>query len=202
MWDQRYRSDEYAYGTEPNVFFREVLNSYPVGSRILFPADGEGRNSVYAASLGHEVHAFDLSKEARKKALKLADKQGVTIDYTTGDFANMDFKPETFDAAALIFAHFPADLLSIYHNKIGKLVKTGGFIILEGFSKQNLPLREQNPAVGGPANPDMLFSAEQIQRDFLDFKIILLKEVERELNEGRYHNGTARLIRFIGQKTG
>jgi hypothetical protein len=48
-----------------------ILKNMPAG-RILFPAEDEGRNAVYAASLGWEVHAFDISERAKDKAEKLA----------------------------------------------------------------------------------------------------------------------------------
>jgi 2-polyprenyl-3-methyl-5-hydroxy-6-metoxy-1,4-benzoquinol methylase len=200
MWDERYGSVQYAYGTEPNVFFKYALEEYKPGKKILFPADGEGRNSVYAATLGYETVSFDLSEEARKKALKLASERGVQIEYQVGDFKGLHYQPASFDAAVLIFAHFPADLQSGYHRAIAELVKPGGLIILEGFSKNNLPLREKNPQVGGPANPAMLFTVDGIRDDFFNFEILELAETETELKEGKYHLGKASLIRFVGRK--
>jgi hypothetical protein len=46
----------------------------------------------------------------------------------------------------------------------------------------------------------MFFSEDTIKRDFSDFEIIQLEEVEIELNEGKYHNGTGKVIQFIGKK--
>ena len=200
MWDERYRSLGYAYGREPNVFLKGAFAEYKPGKKMLFPADGEGRNSVYAASLGHDVYAFDLSEKAREKALRLADERRVSIEYKAGDFRNLDYKPESFDAAALIYAHFPPDLISEFHKKIGTLIRSGGLLILEGFSKNNLPLREKNPKVGGPKNPEMLFSTGSIRADFPGFEILQLEEAETELNEGEFHQGLARVIRFVGKK--
>ena len=51
FWNQRYSDKAYAYGTEPNAFFKSQLDQRPPG-RILLPAEGEGRNAVYAATLG------------------------------------------------------------------------------------------------------------------------------------------------------
>jgi hypothetical protein len=61
-------------------------------------------------------------------------------------------------------------------------------------------LREANPKVGGPNKIEMLFSVDSIKNDFPDFEIIQLEEVEIELNEGEYHNGRGKVIRFIGCK--
>lgn len=200
MWESRYASEAYAYGTAPNKFFKEAIDNLQLSGKILFPAEGEGRNAVYAAKKGLEVIAFDLSEAGKKKALQLAKTEQVSIDYQVGDLMNLPLVNEKFEGAALIFAHFPPPLLSPYHKKIGSLLQPGGILILEGFSTGHLEKRIENPNVGGPNNLDMLFSTESIQQDFPDFEIIQLEEVEVELKEGLFHNGTGKVIRFIGKK--
>jgi cyclopropane fatty-acyl-phospholipid synthase-like methyltransferase len=200
MWDNRYSNKEYAYGTEPNAFFKQTIDNLKIKGNLLLPAEGEGRNAVYAAKKGLTVHAFDISIEGKKKAFQLAEKENVKIDYQVGDFFEMVFTEEHFDAAALVFAHLPPPVLSKYHKKIEALIKTNGYIILEGYSKNNLPLRMANPAIGGPEKIEMLFSTESIKADFPDFEIIQLEEVEVHLTEGLYHNGVSKVIRFVGRK--
>lgn len=70
-WNERYSTDEFAYGEEPNAYFKEQLDKLNAGA-ILFPAEGEGRNAVFAATRGWRVAAFDISTEGKKKALRLA----------------------------------------------------------------------------------------------------------------------------------
>lgn len=200
MWDDRYSDEEYAYGIAPNVFLKESIDKFKLKGDMLFPAEGEGRNAVYAAKCGLKVTAFDTSIEGRKKALKLAAKEKVEITYEVGDFFELDLINKLYDAAALIYAHFPPPLLSKYHQKIGDLIKPNGLIILEGFSKNNLKWRAKNPNIGGPNMEEMLFSKASIQKDFPDFEIIQLEETEVELQEGKYHNGIGSVIRFIGKK--
>ena len=77
-WNDRYSNEEFAYGEEPNNYLREKLAELPVGE-ILFPAEGEGRNAVFAAKHGWAVSAFDISLEWKNKALKLADKNNVDL---------------------------------------------------------------------------------------------------------------------------
>ena len=64
MWDQRYSEQSYAYGTVPNTFIKAFLDTEKPG-KIVFAAEGEGRNAVYAARHGWEVEAFDLSATGR-----------------------------------------------------------------------------------------------------------------------------------------
>lgn len=200
MWDTRYSVEDYAYGTDPNVFFKDSIEKYKIKGKLLLPAEGEGRNAVYAAKKGLDVTAFDTSIEGKKKALKLAAKENVSINYEVGDFFDLELTNHQYDAAALIYAHFPTPLLSNYYKKTGDLILPNGIIILEGFSKNNLNYREKNPTIGGPNNSDMLFSKESILKDFPDFEVILLEETEVELKEGNFHNGTGSVIRFIGRK--
>lgn len=200
MWDERYSNEAYAYGTEPNNFLANCIVKHQLTGRMLFPAEGEGRNAIYAAKQGLEVTAFDISAEGKRKALELASKEKVKIKYQVGEFFDLDIMNEKYDAAALIYAHFPPPILSKYHRKIADLLEVGGLLILEGFSKSHLPLRDANPAVGGPNKIEMLFSIESIQNDFHGFEIIQLEEVEVDLKEGNYHNGISKVIRFVGRK--
>ncbi len=40
FWNERYAAKDYAYGIEPNVFFKTQLEFFSMG-KILFPAEGE-----------------------------------------------------------------------------------------------------------------------------------------------------------------
>ncbi len=200
FWDTRFKQDAYVYGTLPNTFFKETIDRYKPTGNLLLPAEGEGRNAIYAAKTGLNVYAFDTSIEGKNKAMKLAERNNVTINYEVGDFFNLELLNQTFDVAALIFAHFTADIVSDYHKKISELLKPNGLLILEGFSKNHIEFQKQNPKVGGPKNEDMLFSKETIERDFPNFEILKLEDVEDMLKEGEFHDGKAKLIRFIGRK--
>lgn len=198
-WNERYSKEEFAYGTEPNRFLKAQLEKLKAGA-ILFPAEGEGRNAVFAAKLGWTVSAFDVSAEGRKKALQLAEAKRVTIDYRVGELMSLNFEPEQFDVIALIYAHFSADIKSVYHKTLDKYLRRGGLVIFEAFGKKNLDYLAKNEKVGGPKDINMLFSVDEIKSDFANYNILLLEEKEIELNEGLYHNGKGLVIRFIGQK--
>jgi ubiquinone/menaquinone biosynthesis C-methylase UbiE len=200
FWDSRYGEKDYVYGTEPNAFFKQTLTELQLKGNILFPAEGEGRNAVFAAKMGLHATAFDYSVEGKKKADKLAATKQVDINYIIGDLSELTFEEKSFDAIVLIFAHFPPYLRSEYHKKLSKLLKEKGFIILEGFSKKQLEFQQTNPLAGGPGNIDMLFSTEEIKNDFPGFKIIQLTEEIVELNEGNYHKGESSVVRFVGRR--
>lgn len=200
FWNNRYKEKEFAYGTSPNVFFKNTINKLNLDGTLLLPAEGEGRNAVYAAKKGLNVLAFDISEEGRNKAVELARSEDVKIEYKVGELNQLDLKKNSFDALALIYAHFAANEKEQLHKDLAELIKPNGYLILEGFSVNNLELREKNPKVGGPANRDMLYSKQEIKDTFNNFEIIELQEAQIELKEGSFHNGIARVIRFIGKK--
>lgn len=199
FWNERYGKEDFAYGKEPNNFLKAQLPLSEKGS-ILFPGEGEGRNAVFAANLGWQVSAFDLSEEGKKKADLLASQNNVIINYEVGELNDTWYKNEQFDAIALIYAHFSADTKSQYHQKLVQNLKPGGIIIFEAFSKKHLEYNSKNSAVGGPKDLGMLFSLKEIISDFSNFEILLLEETEVELSEGRFHKGTGSVIRFVGKK--
>jgi len=198
-WNERYSKDEFAFGKEPNDYLKEQLEKLTVGT-ILLPAEGEGRNAVFAAKLGWTVSAFDISIEGKKKAMRLAGTNNVTIDYQVGELQTLNYQNEQFDAIALIYAHFPADIKSLYHQTLDKYLRKGGVIIFESFSKNHLEYVLKNEKVGGPRDLPSLFSIDEIKSDFANYDFDELVETEIELNEGLYHIGLGSVIRFVGRK--
>ena len=198
-WDQRYKKAEFAYGKEPNLFFKEWIGKFKPGS-VLMPAEGEGRNGVYAAELKWQVTAFDLSMEGKAKALALAAQKEVSLDYIVGNLDQLDFEKESFDVIGLIYAHFAADRKSAFHRKLHSYLKSGGIIIMEAFSKEHLSYVAADPKVGGPKDIDMLYAIEEVKTDFSNYEHILLEEKEVILDEGMYHKGKGSVIRFVGRK--
>ncbi|WP_412464312.1 class I SAM-dependent methyltransferase [Flavobacterium mekongense] len=194
FWDQRYAEEEYAYGLEPNVFFKNTVGKIPKG-KLLFPAEGEGRNAVFAAQLGHEVYAFDTSIEGKIKADKLAEKYGVNINYKVGDLVALDYPEQYFDALILIYAHIPTTIRTAFFNHLLHLLKPNGQIIFEGFSLEQLNFKS-----GGPKSIDMLFSEEQVRSDFPNVIFDSITTETINLEEGKYHQGLASVVRFTAKK--
>lgn len=192
MWNERYAQEDYVYGKQPNDFFKEQLLKLQPG-KILLPAEGEGRNAVYAASQGWEVIAFDSSSEAMKKAEKLATEYGVKINYKIDSFEDFNTEENTFDAIALIYSHTTNRQKN--HQRLLKSIKPGGVLILEGFSKNQIELTS-----GGPRKIELLFSKEEIQSDFASLSEMKIGEEFIFLKEGEFHEGYAAVIRLIGIK--
>ncbi len=194
FWDTRYAEEEFVYGEEPNEFFKKHIDSLEPG-QILLPAEGEGRNSVYAARNGWEAYAFDISHEGLKKATQLAKKYEVSIHYAIGGYADVDYLPDSMDAIAFIFAHVTPEVRRPYYRKLLKSLKPGGIVILEGFHKDQFGKNS-----GGPKDKEMLYDEEQLREDFYYLHDIEIVRSDRILNEGKYHDGEACLVQFVGYK--
>ncbi|MDF2158549.1 class I SAM-dependent methyltransferase [Algoriphagus sp. CAU 1675] len=200
FWNERYSAEAYAYGTEPNEFYREIIRNLEPG-KVLFPAEGEGRNAVFAATLGWDVAAFDLSEEGKAKAEKLAESKGVNIDYRVGTLPELSYEDESFDVVVLIFAHFPPSIRSFMHSQLLALLKPGGLLVLEAFSKDHLQYNSKNPKAGGPKDLAMLYSEEELMQDFGGLEVIVKEEKIVALEEGEFHVGESSVIRFVGKKS-
>ncbi|GAL00560.1 hypothetical protein JCM19314_1597 [Nonlabens ulvanivorans] len=193
FWNERYAEKEYVYGTQPNLFFKEQLDQLVAGN-VLLPAEGEGRNAVYAALQGWDVVAFDISTSGKVKAMQLSAAQKVVVDYQVTSV--LDFKTEIkFDTIGLCYTHFPIEIRKDAFQHLLKFLKPNGTVIFEAFAKAQL-----GKPSGGPKNFGMLFSIEEVKDEFPELEFKLLEEKTIELAEGNYHKGKAEVIRFIGIK--
>ena len=194
FWDERYRSEVYVYGKEPNAFFSTHLER-TVPGQLLLPGEGEGRNAVYAAMKGWAVDAFDQSSAGQSKALALASELHVKINYRVCQMEDFSFLENHYDAVGLMYFHTDPVAREHLHRKVFETLKPGGILILEAFHKEQL-----NNNTGGPKSLDMLFDEETLSSDFALFETLFLEKQETVLNEGPFHQGAASVIRFLGKK--
>ncbi len=192
MWNSRYESDDYVYGIHPNLFLKEKLPGVKP-RKILLPAEGEGRNAVYAASLGWDVYAFDFSSKAKEKALLLSKENKVSIQYAVHGMEEADYEKESFDALAFIYTH--NSNRKDNHRHLINFLKPGGTVILEAFSKEQI-----NNNTGGPKDINMLYSIAELKEDFAQLSELDVWEEEIVLEEGNLHSGRSSVIRLIGRK--
>ena len=195
FWDERYSSAEFIYGTEPNKFFKSEVDKMNPG-RILLLGEGEGRNAVYAALQGWKVYAVDFSNKAREKALKLAQENKVDINYEVVDLSNYIIQKDYYDAIAIIFLHLKPEIRTNIHTQVNDSLLSNGKLILEVFDKEQL-----GKSTGGPQSLEMLYSIEELEKDFVNMKIELLEKKYINLDEGEKHSGEAVVLRLIAEKS-
>ena len=197
FWDQNYRASAgYKYGEQPNAFLVSQAARLAPGSRILLPGDGEGRNSVWLAGQGHQVVAVDGSAVGIARAQDLARRRGVHIDTTHADLADWSPATAAFDAVVCTYLHLPPALRQPVHRALAQALRPGGWLLLEAFHPDQLPLTS-----GGPKDAAMLYTLAMLRDDFgIALHERLAEETDTVLDEGPGHQGLARVTRWIGQR--
>jgi hypothetical protein len=139
------------------------------------------------------VDALDFSEEAKKKALRLAEINNVFINYDVENLDNFVPQKDFYDAAGLIFIHLENQLRDKVHTKCIESLKPGGKIILEAFEKEQFGRKS-----GGPQNPNLLYTLEDIKTNFSVLRTELLIKDIKNLDEGEFHSGEAAVIQYVG----
>jgi len=191
FWDERFRADEYAYGREPNAFLLEQAARLPRG-RVLCLAEGEGRNAVFLAELGHEVTAVDFSAEGLRKTERLARERGVKITTVHADLAAYDLELECFTGIVAIFAHLLPLIRQRLHAQVARALVPGGVFILEAYRPEQLAFD-----TGGPRDPSLLMTFDDLKRELFPLTIEIGREVERDIREGAYHSGLSATVQVL-----
>lgn len=195
-WDERFAQDAYVYGTEPNDFLRAFASKLPPPpARVLSLAEGEGRNGVYLAGLGHEVTAVDSSRVGLEKARRLADEKGVEIETVQADLASYAIEPAAWDVVVSIFCHLPPELRRRVHRQVVEGLRPGGMVLLEAYTPEQLRHR-----TGGPPRLELLYTAELLREDFAGLEFLHLEELERDVTEGILHRGLAAVVQLLARK--
>lgn len=193
FWDERYARDEYLYGTEPNSFL--VEHSALLTGPVLSLSEGEGRNAVFLAALGLDVHGVDSSEVGLNKAKTLARSKGVDIQTEVADLANFEPKQTFYGSVISISAHLPSAIRNKLYPLVEQCLKPDGIILLEAYSESQLAKN-----TGGPKDADMLMTVAKLEQEFPNCEPILMRELEREVIEGQRHTGLASVVQFIARR--
>jgi cyclopropane fatty-acyl-phospholipid synthase-like methyltransferase len=195
MWEERFATDEYIFGTAPARFLEEHSEHLTAGATALSVADGEGRNSVYMAERGMDVTALEFAPSALRKARALATERSVQVDFQQVDVLNHDW-PTQYDLVAGIFIQFvgPEDRARLFDG-MKSAVKSGGLILLHGYTPKQL-----EHGTGGPPFAQNMYTNDILHAAFTGWDILECREYEREVQEGRGHSGMSALIDFVARK--
>jgi len=196
FWDERYATEDYIFGTAPNVFLASQAARIRPGMRALSIADGEGRNGVWLAEQGAQVHAVDFSAAALEKARKLAAERGVTLDFEQADILDWHWPEAAYDLVAAIFIQFapPPERDRIIAD-IRRCLKPGGLLILQGYTPKQVEF-----GTGGPPHAANMYTEALLREWFGDWDILHLAEHESVIREGSHHHGLSALIDLVARK--
>lgn len=194
MWDERYDTEEFVYGREPNAFLAGVSGMMPPGD-VLCLAEGEGRNAVFLAKRGHRVLAVDSSAVGLAKAARLAEESGVRIETVTADLADFVIEPGRWDAIVSIFCHLPPDIRLPLHRQVVKGLRPGGLFVLEGYTPAQLAL-----GTGGPPSAELMMTLAELREELAGLEFLQAGELERDVVEGRLHTGRGAVVQIVARK--
>lgn len=196
MWDQRYSSDGYAYGTKPNDFLMAMSDRLPAG-KVLCLAEGEGRNAVWLAEQGYQVTAVDASEVGLQKARQLAEMRGVHITTLHAELEDFEVEPQYWDAIISIFCHLAPELRRKVHHRCVQGLRPDGLMLVEAYTPAQLEYK-----TGGPPSSVMMMDKTSISAELVGLEFIHLLECEREIHEGDFHHGMGAVIQVLARKPG
>ncbi|GAA2726791.1 class I SAM-dependent methyltransferase [Actinocorallia aurantiaca] len=174
-WDRRYSAQEMLWSVEPNRFVAEELAGLAPG-RALDLACGEGRNALWLASLGWRVRAVDFSPVAVARAKEL-DPEGA-VAWEVADLTAYSFPSAEEDLVLVSYLHLPpAQMRPLLHDA-ARALAPGGVFFFVGHDRRNL-----TDGVGGPQDPDILHTPEDVAEALSGLDIVRAERVRRPVGE-------------------
>jgi len=196
FWNGRFASASYVFGTRPAAFVADNAHHIPPRSRVLVPADGEGRNSVFLAEQGHRVVATDIAEAGIAKARKLSDTRGVSVDFRHLDLQGWQWPQAEFDAVVAVFIQFaPPALRNEIFAGMKRAVRPGGVVLLHGYTPKQLEY-----GTGGPPVVEQLYTEALLRAEFADWELLRIEAYEPVLDEGEGHKGRSAVIDLIARR--
>jgi len=194
-WQSRYGGADYFYGTEPNAFLVEHASAIPVGGAVLCLGEGEGRNAVYLAARGHPVTALDQSAAGLAKAARLAAEHGVMLQAIEARLGDYRFERGHWAGIVSIWCHLPTAVRRPVHRDVVAALAPGGVYVLESYTPAQIAL-----ATGGPRDPDLMPTLEQLRAELEGLVFEHGLELERTVVEGAGHRGRSAVVQVVARQ--
>ncbi len=178
QWDERYRVDELIWKAEPNRFLVEEAAGLAPG-RALDLACGEGRNALWLAERGWQVTAVDFSSVGLEKARRLASERGLELVLVEADVLEWEPPAASFDLVIVMYLHLPAGARRRVQERAASALAPGATLLVVGHDSTNL-----TEGIGGPQDPAVLFSPEDIVGDLDGLDIERAERARRPVATG------------------
>ena len=172
-WNRRYAGSELLWTAEPNRVLVAEISGLPPG-RALDLACGEGRNAVWLAERGWEVTGVDFADVGLDKARGLAAARGVDPTWVEADLLDYDPPPEAFDLVVILYLQLSADERHRVLRSAAAAIAPGGTLLVVAHDRSNL-----EHGHGGPQDPRMLATPQEVAGDLDGLEIQFAKVVER-----------------------
>jgi SAM-dependent methyltransferase len=189
FWNQRYDSDDFAYGTLPNEFLVQALAGVNARGRARCLADGEGRNGVWLARQGWQVLAVDLSARGLQKAQQLAQSARVTIDTAVHDLTTFEPGRACWDLIVSILLHLAPAARRRLFRACAAALAPGGRFVYAGFGPE-------------PGEEGRYPALADIKADLTGCAFEHSSAGMHTLNEGRLHVGERLVVQVVARRSG
>lgn len=194
-WDERYQTEEYIFGTQPNEFIARIRPYLPTCGRALDLATGEGRNGIFLARHGLETEGVDMSEVGLAKARKLAQQYHVPFTTRLADIARMPMPKQHYAVISLVFCHFMEPERTRIMQRIVNALQPGGLFAGVFYHPEQIRF-----GTGGPSNVEMLGTLPAMQQALSGLDWLIAEHSQREMNEGNRHIGPSSVICLLGRK--
>ncbi len=176
-WNERYAAAEAVWSLTPNVFVADQLADLAPGTGVDLAA-GEGRNALWLAGRGWHMVAVDFSSVGLERGRARdpeADVEWVCADATTWT------TDEPLDLVVVAYLQLPAEQRRAAVQAGWAALKPGGTFLWVGHDSTNLA-----EGTGGPQDPDVLMTAEDVLADLEGeaFTTLVAERVARMVLDG------------------
>lgn len=178
-WNAKYGSSTCLAGREPIRWLVDHADLLTGRGRALDIAMGEGRNSLFAASLGYDVLGIDISEVGISRAETLARQNNLTIHTRLADLDTYAIEENTYD---LILCFYFLDRRLF--EGIQKGLKSGGILLYETFTVDHLKY--------SGFKKEWVLAKNELQEAFSSLTILDYQEVDEPENETAYASLAAR----------
>jgi len=177
-WNRRWAGEERVHAsTAPSRFLvAEVADLRP--GTALDLACGAGRNAVWLAGQGWRVTAVDFSGVALRMARSLAAERAVDAEWIEADVVAWTPPARAYDLVCAFYLQLPASERPIALAHAAAAVRPGGTLLVVGHDLLNL-----TEGWGGPTQPDVLFTSDDVVAEIGDFRIEKALRVRRTVEE-------------------
>lgn len=191
-WNARYAAREYVWDVHPSRLLADEVQQLRPG-RALDLGCGEGRNSVWLATLGWRVTAVDFSDVGLDKGRCLARRHRLHVRWLLRDLLAYTPRSGHYDLVLMCYLQLPHGELTLVIRRAVRALVPGGTFLYIAHDRSNLERGH-----GGPRDPAVLRTPEEVVDMLPGFAIERAEVVERAVDAEPGHGGAAGAVALDG----
>ena len=172
-WNRRWAGERAHASTDPSPFLIAEIADLSPGTALDL-ACGAGRNAVWLAERGWRVTAADFSGVALGMARRLAAERRVDVEWIEADVVSWTAPSPAYDLVCVLYLQLPAPERRSALARAAAAVRPGGTLVIVGHDLLNL-----TEGWGGPTQPDVLFTPDDVVAELGDLRIETARRVRR-----------------------